>query len=130
MMKTPLRFRKRPVEIEAMQWTINGVAIANWMDECGWTGPPDNDARTAVMARSDPNASGFNYVAGAVYDYLHDTWVSCTEGDWIIRGVQGEFYPCNPDVFDATYEPVDVEIPPVESTGAAHRERDLGAGDA
>lgn len=29
----------------------------------------------------------------------------CGPGDWIIRGVQGEFYPCNPDIFDATYEP-------------------------
>lgn len=28
-------------------------------------------------------------------------------GDWIIRGVKGEFYPCRPDIFDATYEPVD-----------------------
>ena len=27
-------------------------------------------------------------------------------GDWIIQGVQGEFYPCKPDIFDATYEPV------------------------
>ena len=27
-------------------------------------------------------------------------------GDWIIRGVQGEFYPCKPDIFEATYEPV------------------------
>ena len=29
-----------------------------------------------------------------------------TEGDYIIRGVQGEFYPCKPDIFNATYEPV------------------------
>jgi hypothetical protein len=28
-------------------------------------------------------------------------------GDWIIRGVQGEFYPCKPDIFEATYEPTD-----------------------
>jgi hypothetical protein len=28
-------------------------------------------------------------------------------GDWIIRGVKGEFYPCKPDIFAATYEPVD-----------------------
>jgi hypothetical protein len=27
-------------------------------------------------------------------------------GDWIIRGVKGEFYPCKPDIFEATYEPV------------------------
>lgn len=29
-----------------------------------------------------------------------------TQGDWIIRGVQGEFYPCKPDIFEATYEKV------------------------
>ena len=28
-------------------------------------------------------------------------------GDWVIKGVQGEFYPCKPDIFDATYEPTD-----------------------
>ncbi|WP_240801628.1 hypothetical protein [Streptomyces sp. A1136] len=39
-----------------------------------------------------------------VYDRLHNTWVSFEYGDWIIRGVQGEFYPCKPDVFEATYE--------------------------
>ena len=30
-------------------------------------------------------------------------------GDWIIRGVQGEFYPCKPDIFAATYEPADAD---------------------
>lgn len=29
--------------------------------------------------------------------------------DWIIRGVKGELYPCKPDIFDATYEPVEVD---------------------
>ncbi|MEE7714225.1 hypothetical protein V3J85_23230 [Bacillus sp. 5001] len=31
--------------------------------------------------------------------------MTADEGDWIIRGVQGEFYPCKPDIFAATYEP-------------------------
>ncbi|MDL5048679.1 hypothetical protein QQ054_21945 [Oscillatoria amoena NRMC-F 0135] len=31
-----------------------------------------------------------------------------TIGDWIIKGVKGEFYPCKPDIFEATYEPVEV----------------------
>ena len=31
-------------------------------------------------------------------------------GDWIIKGVKGEFYPCKPDVFEATYEPVDAML--------------------
>jgi hypothetical protein len=38
-------------------------------------------------------------------------------GDWIIRGVQGEFYPCKPDIFAAIYEPADLskaeDVPPV-----------------
>ena len=36
-----------------------------------------------------------------------NTLEGCMEaspGDWIIRGVQGEFYPCKPDIFEATYE--------------------------
>jgi len=31
-------------------------------------------------------------------------------GDWIIKGVKGEFYPCKPDIFAATYEPADCEV--------------------
>lgn len=34
-------------------------------------------------------------------------WLHVSPGDWIIRGVKGEFYPCKPDVFDATYVAVD-----------------------
>ena len=42
------------------------------------------------------------------------------EGDWIIRGVAGEFYPCKPDIFALTYEPVPsdretpVHLPPID----------------
>ena len=32
--------------------------------------------------------------------------MTCEVGDWLIRGVEGEFYPCKPAIFDATYEPV------------------------
>ena len=33
--------------------------------------------------------------------------MTAAPGDWIIKGVQGEFYPCKPDIFAATYEPVE-----------------------
>lgn len=33
-----------------------------------------------------------------------------TPGDWIITGVQGEVYPCKPEIFEQTYEPIDVDI--------------------
>lgn len=38
-------------------------------------------------------------------------------GDWIIRGVQGEFYPCKPDIFEATYEPAPQSTDPHASHG-------------
>ena len=35
--------------------------------------------------------------------------MSCGPDDWIIKGVKGEFYPCKPDIFAVTYEPVEAE---------------------
>lgn len=32
--------------------------------------------------------------------------MNASEGDWIIKGIKGEFYPCKPEIFDATYEPI------------------------
>lgn len=74
-------FRKKPVVIEARQWT--GV---NWNEIRGWIGGGkivDRKIRIATLE-------------GAIY---------ADEGDWIIRGVKGEFYPCKPDIFAATYDP-------------------------
>lgn len=39
-----------------------------------------------------------------VYDYLHETWVKFYEGDWIIKGAEGEFYPHNGELFPKVYE--------------------------
>ena len=44
-------------------------------------------------------------IVAQVFDRLHSTWVGVKSDQWIIRGVQGEFYPCAPDVFVATYDP-------------------------
>jgi hypothetical protein len=45
-----------------------------------------------------------------------DMWVAV--GDWIIKGVKGEFYPCKPDIFDATYEPAeDTQFPRSDEDG-------------
>lgn len=85
---TPGRYRKKPVEIEAVQ-----VDAYNY-DELGeiirWCHGHPEGHRLYVMSVN--TAEGTMYAA-------HD--------DWIIRGVEGEFYPCKPSVFAATYEPVD-----------------------
>jgi hypothetical protein len=77
------KFRKKPVEIEAIQF--NG---AN-QDE--------------VVAFTDYQA--FAADCEMFIDTLEGT-MEAAEGDWIIRGIKGEFYPCKPDIFEATYEKV------------------------
>lgn len=83
-----MKFRKKPVVIEAMQWdgsATSANAIAKWVDQ-PWGVDP---SRTVLEV---PTLEGL---------------MQASKGDWIIRGVKGEFYPCKPDVFAATYEAVD-----------------------
>lgn len=87
------QYRKRPVTIEAAQWdgTAEGATpIINWILESGGT------ARYAC----DEHCTGAHYLA---IDTLEGRIIA-SAGDWIIRGVAGEFYPCKPGIFAATYE--------------------------
>ena len=86
------KFRKKPVEIEARQVTDdNAHALANWIKSNG-----------AVAFAS--RGAGDDL---AVYIDTLEGRMQASIGDWIIRGVKGEFYPCKPDIFDATYDAVD-----------------------
>ena len=81
------QFRKRPVVIEAVQWTgKNSLAIAEFMGE-----PFPDDAHTTDTP-----------IIHTLEGYL-----TASVGDWIIKGVKGEFYPCKPDIFEATYDVVE-----------------------
>jgi hypothetical protein len=84
------KFKKKPVIIEAVQWTgDNMLAIRTLM---GSILP-----RTIVVGK----------LAGTLEIPTMEGIMTASQGDWIIRGVKGEFYPCKPDIFEATYEPVD-----------------------
>jgi hypothetical protein len=48
---------------------------------------------------------GWYMQTGGIYIPTLEGVVVASPGDWIIRGVKGEFYPCKPDIFEATYEP-------------------------
>jgi hypothetical protein len=85
------KFTKKPVTIEAIQLQVGRAAtITDWMGR---------------------DANG---------DNLHATWdgrcfhiktlegiMTASPGDWIIKGVKGEFYPCKPDIFEASYDAAD-----------------------
>jgi hypothetical protein len=108
-----MRFRKRPVEVDATQWFKNGDH-------------PGDDGVMIRAARGEPFIS-----EGRVVRYFRRPdvpgdkpcrhcgltmhvhgWIDTKEGghvvcpgDWIITGVAGERYPCKPDIFERTYEP-------------------------
>jgi len=82
-----MKFRKKPVEIEAIQFPCDGVKTVELSEFLGWK--HDNDC--------------YNYLEIETLEGMH----KATPGDWIIKGVKGEFYPCKPDIFEMTYEPVD-----------------------
>jgi hypothetical protein len=90
-----MRYRKKPVVIEAVQF--NGTDYERVLELTGGDYFEMVDPEDRV---DDPS------IVAQVFDRLHSTWVGVHVDDWIIKGVQGEFYPCKPDIFDATYEPV------------------------
>lgn len=81
-----MKFRKKPIVIEAMQ-NIVGMAesITAWMADYCVTPRWENPALIIPTLEGDMKAE---------------------RGDWIIKGVKNEFYPCKPEIFEATYEKV------------------------
>lgn len=108
-MITPTRYRKRPVEIEAMLFDGSNAdchAVYLWIEEntLGSFGPiPYIDGHDVPMPESgvsiDPRDGRMMI---ATLEGIH--WVNI--GDYVIRGVAGEFYPCKPDIFKKTYEEI------------------------
>lgn len=90
-MDGPSRFQKRPVEIEAWQNDNTSAWVASQIAE--WCG-----------GRYRKNE--LDHGSRIEIDTLEGT-MTASLGDWVIKGVQGEFYPCKPDIFEATYKAVE-----------------------
>ena len=83
-------YRMRPVEIEAMRWDGSmerALEIRHWADGA------------VEMAFKDDK------VTHMFVDTFEGT-MQARPGGWVIKGIHGDFYPCNPDIFEATYEKV------------------------
>ena len=80
-----MKFRKKPIVIEAVQWNGgNHSSISGFLGDCPfWLDAPNLHLETL------------------------EGMMIASPGDWIIKGVKGEFYPCKPDVFEQTYERAD-----------------------
>lgn len=85
-----MKFRKKPVVIEAIQW-----------DET-------KETYQILVGMGMPSASYSSHATEAFVRGLRimtfEGAMSASKGDWIIKDIKGEFYPCKPDIFAATYE--------------------------
>ena len=83
-----MKYRKKPVVIEAVQFFDNTDCLSELADFMGGV---------ALSYETDKPL--------LVIETLEGT-MAANEGDYIIKGVNGEFYPCKPDIFEKTYEAV------------------------
>jgi hypothetical protein len=84
-----MRWRKKPVVIDAVQWTGDMPAVR------------------AMVGNDVPLPTYGEGYDGAIRITTLEGDHRCDKGDWIIRGVKGELYPCKPDIFALTYEPAE-----------------------
>lgn len=85
------RYRKKPVVIEAVQWTGDMSKVIELVGhDLPTYGPPGQSGSIRIETLEGDH--------------------ECQLNDWIIKGIKGEFYPCKPDIFEATYELVDEDV--------------------
>ena len=84
-----MKFRKKPVVIDALQWTGKNLDEVNKFID---------DGLDEEIVPDKP----------FIIETLEGD-VTCQVGDWIIRGIKGEFYPCKPDIFERSYDAVSTE---------------------
>jgi len=93
------KFRKKPVVIEAFHWAgteVSAFGLGVWMST--------NDIDRSFIP---PNSIVDGPGGRCVQIHTLEGVMLASPGDWVIRGVKGELYPCKPDIFLATYEPAE-----------------------
>lgn len=90
-----MKYRKKPVVIEAWQFTKENFS----------KGAP----QFIKFAQNNPVTLYSQYGGEVIYGEIQtlEGLMQVSEGDYIIKGVKGEFYPCKPDIFEETYERVE-----------------------
>jgi hypothetical protein len=101
---TVAKYRKKPVVIEAMLWEGGSIAASNIV---GWI---IDGGHAAKWREEKPEVRVSNGELAQLFEPEHirirtlEGDIKASTGDYIIKGVRGEFYPCKPDIFAATYE--------------------------
>jgi hypothetical protein len=97
-----MKFRKKPIVVDAFQFTKESRdSNADWPDWMNRAWNMDRETTGSLYPTVEGTSDGTLSIGTLEGQHL------VSFGDWIIRGVKGELYPCKPDIFVATYEPVD-----------------------
>lgn len=90
-----MKYRKKPVVIDAFKWT----ADIDQVDDPTWAIEAIREGRITIICGGTPHVT-------LIIRTLEGE-MTAHQGDYIIRGIKGELYPCKPDIFEATYEAVE-----------------------
>lgn len=96
-----MRFRKKPVVIEAVQLTWK-----TWGQVCDLLGSIVSEKNPGHLGEASDSCGESPPYINLTIPTLEGSHTAL-HGDWIIKGIKGEFYPCKPDIFGATYDPAD-----------------------
>lgn len=86
-----MKYRKKPVVIEAVQWTGENI----------------HEIMKLSPKQLEIAFNPKNYDSNELLIFTLEGAMTAIVGDWIIKGIKGEFYPCKPEIFEATYEAVE-----------------------
>ena len=132
---TPTRYRNKPSLVEAVQWN-GSIEHADLIER--WTGGLTACHGVPTEKPSENGAGLVKTVQLVLYfwadpaDPRGQLWHGTTVrvNDWILKDVQGRFYPCRDDVFTVLYEPDTTNAPPAEREGHNNLTGQLAADDA
>jgi hypothetical protein len=112
-----MKFRKKPIIVDAIRWFANG---GHPEDDCFRpfedTGKMPTTAREGRIVRyfRHPHVSGKRVCDQCKHTMHEHGWIDTLEGghnvcpgDWVIKGIAGEYYPCKNSIFEQTYEQVE-----------------------
>ena len=93
-----MKYRKKPIVVDAIQWTCNNLnEVMNFIDSEFKYDPNTDYVTSKFIFCKDSKRLQINTLEGTML---------VSKGDYIIKGVKGEIYPCKPDIFEKSYEEV------------------------
>ena len=113
-----MKYRKKPVVINAIQFDGTATSAVEVFEQF--------DIPKAVFRPIITFDMGAHFVEGTITIPTLEGEMIASAGDWIIKGIEGEYYPCKPEIFAKTYEAVEDMSPPIQKHSPCYDLNNLG----